>query len=242
MTLEFPVVPPNAEQSDLPLEDLPPAAAPVLVPGTPPPAEPAPAPPAQDELRPYKRAAGVVGAVATVVAIVVVVAFTATTGRNTSATSSSTDATTPTTTTTPVETVSSTPDSRPTDESSARQRLDDQVGHDRGQVDLLTDSWVPQLSSKMLGLKANGTTYDHQAIWADFTSLQTKYPGVLLLWSGDYSSFKQGNFWVTVFPQPYSSGESANGWCDDAGIDKDGCYAKRITHTGGYTGSTMLRK
>jgi hypothetical protein len=43
-------------------------------------------------------------------------------------------------------------------------------------------------------------------------------------------------------PEPYSTGQSANGWCDSQGIGKDDCYAKRLTHTGGYEGNTLPRK
>jgi serine/threonine-protein kinase len=129
----------------------------------------------------------------------------------------------------------------PTDETSAQRMLQDQVANDRAEVEQLTERWVPQLSSKQPGLKVNGTIFDYQAIWADFASLAERYPGAMLLWSGDYSSFRLPDFWVTIAPQAFDSGQLANGWCDSAGIDRDNCYAKRITHTGGYTDSTLLR-
>jgi hypothetical protein len=239
MTLEFPAEHP--ELADLPLDALPPAPAPVLVPGPP---EPEPEPEPANGSR--KTAAGIAGAVAVVVAVVLVVTIAAVTSRRPAASSPSDVAAPGTTTTTSAEptsaSASATPDPAPTDEDSARRRLDAQVANDRPQVDTLAESWVPQLSSKRPGLVADGKTYDHRAIWADFTDLRARYPGALLLWSGDYSSFRQADFWVTIVPQSYSSGESANTWCDNAGIDKDHCYAKRITHTGGYTGSTLLRK
>jgi len=237
MTLEFPAEHPELE--DLPLDALPPAPAPVLMPGPPPP-EPAPVPATADGPRPLKMTAGI--AVAVVVAVVLVVTIAAVTKRGASGSSPSDVAVPAVTTSIEHTTAAATPDPGPADEDSARQRLDAQVANDRPRVEALANSWVPQLSSKRLGLVAGGTTYDHRAIWADFTNLRARYSGALLLWSGDYSSFREGNFWVTVVPQSYSGGESANSWCDSAGIGKDDCFAKRITHTGGYAGSTMHRK
>lgn len=130
----------------------------------------------------------------------------------------------------------------PTDEDSALRLLQERVAHDRGAVEALVEHWVPQLSSKKPGLEVNGTVFNYQAIWSDFTSLTARYPDALLLWSGDYTSFRYGDFWVTVVPQQSDSGELANGWCDSAGIDKDNCFAKRISHTGSYADSTLLRK
>ncbi|WP_410670583.1 zinc ribbon domain-containing protein [Amycolatopsis sp. cmx-4-68] len=240
MTLEFPVEHP--ELADLPLDALPPAPAPVLLPGPP---EPTPEPKPADGPRPMKlkTAAAIAGAVAVVVAVVLVVTIAAVTSRRPAASSPS-DVAAPATTTTSAEPVSTsaTPDPAPTDEDSARRLLEAQVANDRSQVEALAESWVPQLSSKRAGLVVDGITYDHRAIWTDFTNLRTRYPGALLLWSGDYRSFSRADFWVTVVPQSYPSGDSANTWCDSAGIGKDDCFAKRIAHTGGYAGSTVHRK
>ena len=130
----------------------------------------------------------------------------------------------------------------PTDENSALQALQDQVRKDHAAVESLTEHWVPQLSSKKPGLVANGTTFDHRAVWSDFTSLAARYPGALLLWSGNFSSFRLPDFWVTIAPHPFDSGELANGWCDNAGIGPDDCFAKRITHSGTYADSTLMRR
>jgi hypothetical protein len=238
MTLEFPAEHP--ELTDLSPDALPTAPAVVLVPGPP---EPEPEPAPAGGPRPLKTTAGIVGAVAVVVAVVLVVTIAAVTSRRPAASSPSDVAAPGTTTTTSAEPTSATatPAPAPTDEDSARQLLEAQVANDRPQVETLAGSWVPQLSSKRLGLPADGITYDHRAIWTDFTNLRARYPGALLLWSGDYRSFSRADFWVTVVPQSYPSGESANTWCDSAGIDKDGCFAKRIAHTGGYAGSTLHR-
>jgi serine/threonine-protein kinase len=237
MTLEFPAEHPELE--DLPLDALPSAPAPVLMPGPP---EPAPVAASADRPRPPKLTAGIVGAVAVVVAVVLVVTIAAVTKRRPAGPSPSEVAAPAVTTSIEHTTAPATPDPRPSDEDSARQLLEAQVTNDRPQVEALADAWVPQLSSKRLGLPADGITYDHRAIWTDFANLRARYPGALLLWSGEYSSFLRADFWVTVVPRSYSSGESANSWCDSAGIDKDGCFAKRITHTGGYAGSTVHRK
>lgn len=127
----------------------------------------------------------------------------------------------------------------PTD---ARALLQRQVDQDRSEVERLVGSWLPQLSAKKPGTVANGITHDYDTIWADFLANRQRHPEALLLWSGDYSSFRYADFWITLVPQQFSDGASANAWCDSYGIAKDDCYAKRLMHTGGYAGNTMLRK
>lgn len=246
VTLQFPVEHPVVEVS--PLDAQAPAAPPVLMPG--PPAtdeQPALSSEEPDQRRAQqKKAAAVVGAIAAVVAVVLTITLVASTDNGSPVTSMDGVRDPETTTTGSGTTQDAAPapatSLAPTDEISAKRMLEDTAAEDHAQVEALTGYWVPQLSSKRLGLVVRGTTYDYQAIWADFTSLRRKYPGALLLWSGDYSSFRVKDFWVTIVPDSFGAGESANSWCDVQGIGKDDCYAKRITHTGGHAENTLLRK
>ncbi|HEX6344890.1 hypothetical protein [Umezawaea sp.] len=131
--------------------------------------------------------------------------------------------------------------SGPVDESSARLALDRQVAVDRPSAERLVDSWVPQLSSKKLGLVVRGLTYDHLAVWRDHSAIRARYPDALLLWSADFVSYDRDDFWVTVVPRTAATGAQVNSWCDAQGIGADDCYAKRLTHTGGSAGTTLLR-
>jgi hypothetical protein len=130
----------------------------------------------------------------------------------------------------------------PADPATALDELNLQVEADRADVEVLVDQWVPQLSAKRPGLVANGITYDYDEILADFRATQARYPDALLLYSGEYSSFKYGDFWITVMPLPHSDGPAANSWCDGQGIGPDDCYAKMISHTVNYDGATVLRR
>jgi hypothetical protein len=132
------------------------------------------------------------------------------------------------------------PDDEPS-EADAHAELDTIVDADRPVVESLVDWWVPQLSSKRPGLEADGITYDYRAILLDFRRLQVTHPDALLLYSGDYTSFRYGDFWITVVPYPYDNGASANGWCDSENIPADDCYAKLISHTTGYPNATLPR-
>jgi hypothetical protein len=126
-------------------------------------------------------------------------------------------------------------------EADAHAELNAIVDADRQAVESLVGWWVPQLSSKRPGLEADGITYDHREILRDFRRTQTSHPDALLLYSGDYTSFKYGDFWITVVPYPYDNGASANSWCDSESIPADGCYAKLISHTVGYPNATLPR-
>jgi serine/threonine-protein kinase len=146
----------------------------------------------------------------------------------------------PSTATETTEPTTETP-ATPTDEASAQAALAQQAAADHDQVEQLVGQWVPQLSSKKLGLVANGTTYDYQQIWADYQQLAQRYPGALLLRSSDYTSFKYTDFWITVVPQTFSTPDGANAWCDSQNIDANDCFAKKLMHTGGYAGTTVFR-
>lgn len=126
-------------------------------------------------------------------------------------------------------------------DASAEASLQAQRAYDRPSVEQLTGSWVPQLSSKTYGTVDNGIAYSYPAIWQDYQQLRARYPSALLLWSGDYSTFTSGNYWVTVAGLPATAATSANSWCDANGIGKDDCYAKLISHSAGPKGATVHR-
>lgn len=98
--------------------------------------------------------------------------------------------------------------------------------------------WVPQLSSKQVGLVAEGMTWDNEDILAEHEQLRDKHPDVLLLWSGDYASFQSGDFWVTIVGKPYSDKEDALRWCTASGYSIENCIAKKISSSGGSDGTT----
>ncbi|MEU4740781.1 zinc ribbon domain-containing protein [Actinosynnema sp. NPDC023658] len=134
-----------------------------------------------------------------------------------------------------------TPRAVPPDEI-ARQHLDAQVATDRAAVEALVGRWVPQLSSKRLGLVVHGVRFTHEDIWRDFQLTTTRYPNALLLSSADFASFDSGDFWVTVVPYTHATGAEANAWCDRELIGPDDCFAKRLTHTGTSDGTTLPRR
>ncbi|MGV0788368.1 hypothetical protein ABQF33_15780 [Mycolicibacterium sp. XJ2] len=102
----------------------------------------------------------------------------------------------------------------------------------------LAGTWVPQLSSKRLGLVAEGRTWTHSAILAEHQRLRQTYPGARLLWSGDWSTFSHGDFWVTVAGPTFPTAEGALAWCRGNDFDRDHCFAKLVSTTHAVDGST----
>jgi hypothetical protein len=121
------------------------------------------------------------------------------------------------------------------------QALRTQQQADAAAVEGLVDRWVPQLSAKKAGMTVGGRTYDDAAVLADHRELRGTHPDAVLAWSGDWSSFRGQDFWITVINRPFPSAEAANAWCAQAGIGSDDCYAKRLSRTGGYAENTRLR-
>lgn len=142
-------------------------------------------------------------------------------------TSTSTSTSTTTTTTAPTTTVDP--------EQQAQDDLAEQLARDRERVDeRVLDLWVPQLSSKKLGLTdpRTGITYDtYQAILEDFRRQRSAYGDVLLIESGAFTTYSQPGLYVTVAAVGFSTPEQANTWCDERGIHPDDCFAKLISRT-----------
>ncbi|WP_370942933.1 hypothetical protein AB5J62_28135 [Amycolatopsis sp. cg5] len=101
--------------------------------------------------------------------------------------------------------------------------------------------WVAQLSSKQPGTVAHGVRYDADMILSEHLTLRSRYPGAMLVWTGDWPSYKNSDYWATVGGSVYATPEAANAWCDQQGFPKDDCYAKRLRTTGGPDGNTKLR-
>jgi hypothetical protein len=116
-----------------------------------------------------------------------------------------------------------------------------QVAHDHAVAEGMVGSWVPQLSSKSVGLVVHGVTYDYPAIMDDFRRLQGSYPDAVMVDSGDYSNFSRKGFFVTLKAETFASADLANAWCDQQGFAPEDCHAGRLTHTGGPAGNSKPR-
>ncbi|WP_253719816.1 hypothetical protein [Brevibacterium renqingii] len=105
----------------------------------------------------------------------------------------------------------------------------------------LDGKWVPQLSSKRPGLEAEGKTWDEEAILDEHQQMREEFPRVKLIWSGDFNSFKESDFWVTVVGIGYDDPDDALSWCSSHGLGPDSCYAKQLNTSGGHDGTTRLQ-
>ncbi|GAA1859860.1 hypothetical protein [Brevibacterium marinum] len=130
----------------------------------------------------------------------------------------------------------------PTLPGDPAEALDQLVDTDRPSVKSdLNGKWVPQLSSKKLGLEAEGKTWEEKDILAEHQELREEFPRVQLVWSGDFSSFKENDFWVTIVGIGYDDPEEALSWCSAHGLGADYCYAKQLNTSGGTEGTTRLQ-
>lgn len=120
-------------------------------------------------------------------------------------------------------------------------RLQNLAEGDRSDVAIyLADRWVPQISSKRVGLVAKGITWDNQAILEEHLRLRNTYPAVKLLWSGDWSTFDGRNFWVTVVGLQSNDPNDVLAWCYQEGFSRDNCIAKIVSTTHPIPGSTKF--
>ena len=103
---------------------------------------------------------------------------------------------------------------------------------------MLTDIWVPQISSKRVGLEAEGTVWDNAQILDEHLRLRQVYPDVRLLWSGDWSTYDGRNYWVTVVGLTSSNYPDVLAWCTYHGFSRDNCAAKVVSTSHPVEGST----
>jgi serine/threonine protein kinase len=127
-------------------------------------------------------------------------------------------------------------------DSTAAAALEELSNSDLGIVrSQLADRWVPQISSKRVGLVTDGITYANADILRNHLELRQRYDGVRLVNSGNWSSIEGANWWVTIVGSPSDDAAAANGWCDSHGIDSWNCVAKLISNTRGPSGTMVVR-
>ncbi|WP_309131961.1 protein kinase [Brevibacterium sp.] len=98
----------------------------------------------------------------------------------------------------------------------------------------LEGSWVTQLSAKKSGMQADGKSWSAQDILNEYEANRVKYPGAILIRSGDWGSYKDGGYLVTVIDTPYRTPDQALDQCRSWGLDRDHCLAKRLVKDGSH--------
>ncbi|MGO2038411.1 MAG: protein kinase [Brevibacterium sp.] len=116
--------------------------------------------------------------------------------------------------------------------ASPEDRLDEYTDAGTEKAADLEGQWVTQVSAKDVGLEADGKTWSAQDILDEFEANRVKYPGSILIRSGDWGSYKDGDYVVTIIDTPYSEPEPALDQCRSWGLDRDHCLAKRLVKDG----------
>ena len=128
------------------------------------------------------------------------------------------------------------------DEQAAGDAIQWQIKHDYPIVmNSLRGKWTPQLSSKQVGLVADGQTWTKRSILAEYLKTQQANPKAVIIDTSQWPVYDTGGWWVTLQGDTYSDGDQANAWCDAEGYDSDHCLAKRIESNGTSQGTTKLR-
>ena len=128
------------------------------------------------------------------------------------------------------------------DEQAAGDAIQWQIKHDYPIVmNSLRGKWTPQLSSKQVGLVADGQTWTKRLILAEYLKTQQANPKAVIIDTSQWPVYDTAGWWVTLQGDPYSDGDQANAWCDAQGYDSDHCLAKRIESNGTSQGTTKLR-
>ena len=128
------------------------------------------------------------------------------------------------------------------DEQAAGDAIQWQVKHDYPTVmNSMRGKWTPQLSSKQVGLVADGQTWTNRSILAEFLKTRQSNPKAVIIDTSQWPVYDVGGWWVTLSGELYDDADQANAWCDAQGYDSDHCLAKRIESNGTSQGTTKLR-
>ena len=128
------------------------------------------------------------------------------------------------------------------DEQAAGDAIGWQVKHDYPIVmNSMRGKWTPQLSSKQVGLVADGQTWTKRSILAEYLKTQQANPKAVIIDTSQWPVYDTAGWWVTLQGDSYSDGDQANAWCDAQGYDSDHCLAKRIESNGTSQGTTKTR-
>jgi hypothetical protein len=119
-------------------------------------------------------------------------------------------------------------------------QLNAYVAQDEGRVaSELEGHWVPQLSTKWVGVQDQGITWDAPAILAEHERLRQQYDAVIV--DSSQWGFRRKGAWVTLAPVPFDSGDAANAWCVAQGRSRNDCFAKLIHRGSAFSGDTKNR-
>ena len=128
------------------------------------------------------------------------------------------------------------------DEQAAGDAIQWQIKHDYPIVmNSLRGKWTPQLSSKQVGLVADGQTWTKRLILAEYLKTQQANPKAVIIDTSQWSVYDTAGWLVTLQCYSYSDGDPANAWCDAQGYDSDHCLSKRIASNGTSQGTPLLR-
>ena len=128
------------------------------------------------------------------------------------------------------------------DEQAAGDAIQWQIKHDYPIVmNSMRGKWTPQLSSKQVGLVAEGQTWTNRSILAEFLKTRQANPKAVIIDTSQWPVYDVGGWWVTLSGELYDDADQANAWCDAQGYDSDHCLAKRIESNGTSQGTTKLR-
>ncbi|MDV6244774.1 hypothetical protein [Rhodococcus opacus] len=124
-------------------------------------------------------------------------------------------------------------------ESAAIEGLKAQADADAALVSsAVADRWIPQISSKRVGLVADGLTWTNADILREHMQLRTRFSQAVLTWSGSWSTYSSPDFWVTSVGVAFPDSRSALDWCVANEFDRDHCYAHIISNSRGPQGTS----
>lgn len=113
-------------------------------------------------------------------------------------------------------------------ESNAQVALSWQKDNDSADAGDFYDTVTTQLSSKKLGMKADGKTWHYRDIYQQFLQLRAKNPRALLLWSGDYPTYQKSgttDYYVILSGESFDSADDAASWCTREKYGPNDCMA-----------------
>lgn len=116
-------------------------------------------------------------------------------------------------------------------EATALAAIEREIAGDRSTAEGLKGWWLPQLTSRKVGLEAEGRTWTAEDIWTEFLGLKKQYELAFLVDSSDFANYTDhgsGGWWVTLVNTLNNTQQEGQAWCDSYGRGPDGCITIRL--------------
>ena len=118
--------------------------------------------------------------------------------------------------------------------------LDRLVSESSAVLEQVEGRWVPQLAAMRIGDGSGPGELTEAEIRDRIDGYRSRFPDVVVLWSGQWSVYAEPYWYVVIVPRPASDPGSVLRWCGENGFGQGDCLAKLLLRNGTPEAATRV--